>query len=103
MCACKAISLLAKAGMEEFNQGNSSDAVSKLNLAIEQAQLAGSPVIEAKLRGNLALVFEASGDRVQARWELRLALAKVEARVGCRNRLYANFTARLENLQAKAA
>ncbi|GAB6036049.1 hypothetical protein JCM15519_06080 [Fundidesulfovibrio butyratiphilus] len=103
MCACKAISVYNKRGMEAFRQGRIDDALNDLEEAIRLAAMRGGPMHVAKIRNNLALVLQASGRREQARQELGTALIEVEGRIGRNNKLYDVISRNMAAVSSRAA
>lgn len=103
MCACKAIGVYNKRGMEAFRQGRMDDALNDLKEAVRLAVMQGGTLHAAKIRNNLALVLQASGHQEQAKRELREALAAVEMRIGRDNKLYGVIFRNISALSGWAA
>jgi len=102
MCACKAIGEIVKSGMDAFNDGNHTEALERLNEALTEAARVGSPIHQAKIRSNMALVQRMRGDVRSARRNYELALENVAMRLGADNPLYQRIRHNLDSLLAAA-
>ena len=101
MCNCKKIGNAAKTAMQSFNEGRVDDALLELKEALALAETLGTPIHQAKIRVNLALVLNAGGLADEARTQLRSALHQVEGKIGTNNPLHASITRQLEGLAAR--
>lgn len=101
MCALKNIKALCKEGAEAHSRGESLNADFLLHQAYTHAKCLNSPVLEAKILNTMA-AFAMEGKRSKAAVPLLTrALARVDARIGRNNKLYAVIANNL--LQAEAA
>ena len=101
MCNCQKIGNANKKGMQSFNEGRLDDAVSELQEAITLAGSLGTPIHEAKIRTNLALVLEFRGLTDAAKAQLRRALEQVEGKIGRANPLHAAITRQMASVGAR--
>lgn len=90
------LGLLIRAGMKAASEDRLEDAVFQLHMALSMARGMDSPLHEAKVRNNLALVHQLRDDLNAARSELRQALEIVENSVGQDNILYRKIADNLD-------
>lgn len=100
MCACKAIGEIIRSGMSAFNDGKPGEALTRLNEALREAEMRGSPIHQAKIRANMALVHTSQGDRAKAERQYERALFQIEQRLGAANPLHARVRSALDTLRA---
>ena len=101
MCALTSIRALCRAGADAHHAGNAVNAEFLLRQAYAQARALQSPVLEAKILNTMA-VFAMEGHNPKKAVPLLIeAMAKVDARIGRKNKLYSVISSNL--LQAEMA
>ncbi len=100
MCACKAIGEIIRSGMNAFNDGNPAEGLSRLNEALREAEMRGSPIHQAKIRANMALIHTTRGEHGEAVRHYERALFQIEQRVGAENPLYLRVRHAFDTLRA---
>ena len=102
MCRAKTLKLHTGLGMRLARQGEHRAGLTLLALALRQAVAMDAPVLEAKIRNSLALVFHMAGQPGRARRQMDRALTLTRASVGTDNGFFATL-ARNRDRMAEAA
>ncbi len=106
MSRLKKLGMLNREGMKACNSGRNEDALFQLVQADSIARSLKSPLHEAKIRNNIGIVHQLSGNREEALVCFRLAKKAVIAGAGTNNNLHKvivrNLT-RLENATERKA
>jgi len=99
----KKLGMLNRAGMNAFNQGRTDDALFQLIQADRLAQSMGSPLHGAKVRNNIGLVHQGSGNHAEALACFRLAAREAVRGAGEGNILHKAIARNLNRLEAEVA
>lgn len=103
MSILKQLGRLNRAGMQAFNEGRADDALFQLIQADRLARSMDSPLHEAKVRNNIGLVHQGSGNHEEALACFRLAVRDAVAGAGEGNVLHQTISRNLSRLEAEVA
>lgn len=90
--------LLCKEGMNACNRGDFDNALFQLHMALRLVLHEGHPLMEAKVRNNMALVLRIKGDHAEAMDQLCQAHDVTVGAVGTDNILYRNITKNIDEV-----
>lgn len=96
------LGLLNREAMKAFNRGNVEDAMFQLIQAGRLAHQMKSPLHEAKIRNNIGLVYQGSGNVEEARVSFRLAQKSAISGAGKDNFLHKVITRNLRRLEKES-
>lgn len=102
MSHLRKLGMLNKEGMKSFNEGRMEDAMFQLTQASRIARQMSSPLHEAKIRNNIGLVYQSTGNTEEALVCFRLAEKSAVKGAGPGNSLQKVITRNLDRLQQAA-
>jgi hypothetical protein len=102
MSKLKKLGALNREGMRACNEGRPGDALFQLTQADGLARSMNAPLHEAKVRNNMALVYQMSGKYEEARVSFRIAADRAVAGGGEGNVLHRIIQRNLDSLTALA-
>ncbi|WP_338668285.1 tetratricopeptide repeat protein [Pseudodesulfovibrio methanolicus] len=100
MSNLKKLGILNREGMRACNEGRSGDALFQLTQADSLARSLNAPLHEAKVRNNMALVYQMSGKYEEARICFRIAAGRAVDGGGQGNVLHRVIMRNLNSLTA---
>lgn len=103
MTRLKRLGMLNRAGMEAFNEGRMEDALFQLVQADQLARSLESPLHEAKVRNNIGLVHQGTGDHDKAMACFKLAARYALKGAGAGNTLHKAIVRNMMRLESDAA
>ncbi|WP_207264860.1 tetratricopeptide repeat protein [Desulfovibrio sp. Huiquan2017] len=102
MSTLKQLGILNRDGMRACNEGRPGDALFQLTQADSLARSLNSPLHEAKVRNNMALVYQMSGKYAEARVSFRIAANRAVEGGGEDTGLYRAIMRNLDSLTVQA-
>lgn len=100
MSQAQLVGTLNREGMKALSDGDHMNAQFMLTQALQKCRVFRSPLNEAKIRNNLALVLQTQGLVDAAAINFKLALRITEAEAGTDTGLYRKIKSNFEKLEA---
>jgi hypothetical protein len=100
MSTLQQLGILNREGMRACNEGRPGDALFQLTQADSLARSMNSPLHEAKVRNNMALVYQMSGKYEEARVSFRIAAGRAVEGGGEGNSLHRVIMRNMDSLTA---